>query len=249
MSVNEPIAATSPIVGQVLRALSAETNQPNGGNLVPPQGSLERRRSRSFDDLHSLSDTFNETKASTNNMTHSRNASAAGIGLDDAINEIQRANEQPQTPETKEIQGDATVEPPRRAPPSPSTSQKSPTTLQPAFTARTRSPSSASRLVSLAINPKDVFSVVLSVLSVRSGQVSTTSGPVEETLFTIRCQMKNPVDKSDSEIMRVEKSISSLRELGEKLSGISGMAPFLNSFFDDFPIEKSAQRKVCLVVN
>ena len=57
--------------------------------------------------------------------------------------------------------------------------------------------------------------------------------------------MRN-VDKSaEREILRVEKSFASLMQLGEKLSTIVGMAPFLSTFFDDFPVEKSDQRKVC----
>jgi hypothetical protein len=35
-----------------------------------------------------------------------------------------------------------------------------------------------------------------------------------------------------------------LKELGTKLTSIIGMAQFLNSFFDDFPIDKPDQRKV-----
>jgi hypothetical protein len=86
---------------------------------------------------------------------------------------------------------------------------------------------------------------LLSVLSVRSRQVPTNTGPVEETLFTIRCRVKNTVDKTgDKEILRVEKSFASLMELGDKVGSASGMAPFLRSFFDDFPIEKPEQRKV-----
>ena len=69
--------------------------------------------------------------------------------------------------------------------------------------------------------------------------------PGEETLFTVRCRVRNAVDKSlDREILRVEKPFSALTDLGSNLSGVVGMAQFLKSFFDDFPVEKADQRKV-----
>jgi len=95
------------------------------------------------------------------------------------------------------------------------------------------------------ISPNDIPSVVLSVLSVRSRQKASTPNSGEETLFTIRCRLRNPTDKSlEREILRVEKTFSALTDLGSSLSSIVGMAQFLNSFFDDFPIEKADQRKV-----
>jgi hypothetical protein len=183
--------------------------------------------------------------------------SSQGIGLDEAILEMQRANDQyssptltesPQRPEFQSFPA-----PPKRSAPTPP--QQSPTSthslsLQPPFTARARSASSASRLIPLAVSPNDIPTLLLSVLSVRSRQVPTNTGSAEETLFTIRCRVKNSTDKTgDKEILRVEKPLASLMDLGEKLGAASGMAPFLKSFFDDFPIEKPEQRKVrlCLI--
>jgi hypothetical protein len=174
---------------------------------------------------------------------HSRSSSLTRIGLDETIDEMTKANEESQMASINETQGEASVDSPSGAL-APSAAQKSPKTLQPPFTARTRSASNASNLVSLAINPNDILSVMLSVLSVRSKQTPTATGSGGGSLFTIRCRMKNSADKSDKEILRVEKSIASLMELGAKLSSITGMGPFLSSFFDDFPVDKSGQRKV-----
>ena len=249
LTINEPPNSTSPIVAKVSRSMSVDLPQPNGNRLVPPQQSIERRKSRSFEDLHSLSTAFDEIKEAEDGKTHSRNASLTGIGLDETINEMQRANEESKMSATQENQSTdtnaTTLEQPKRPPPSVPESPKSPTPLQPAFSARTRSSSNASRLVTLAISPSDVLSIALSVLSVRSRQMPPNTAPTEETLFTIRCRMRN-VDKSaEREILRVEKSFASLMQLGERLSSIVGMAPFLSTFFDDFPVEKSDQRKVC----
>lgn len=250
VTINEPTNSTPPIVATVSRSMSVDLKIPNGNGLVPPQESVERRKSRSFEDLHSLSTTLAEMKTAEGDKTHSRNASLTGIGLDEAINEMQRANEELKLSAIQERQStetDATtLEQPKRPPPSAPSSLESPTILQPAFTGRTESSSNAPRLITLAISPSDVFSISLSVLSIRSSQVPTAIAPTEETLFTIRCRMKN-VDKSaEREILRVEKSFASLMQLGEKLSSIVGMAPFLSTFFDDFPVEKSDQRRVCL---
>lgn len=249
VTISEPTMSTSPIVGRVSRSLSVEIKHPDGRSLVPPEESLERRKSRSFSDLHSLANTFDELNESADHKSQFRDASLTGMGRDESINELQRDNRQSQISAIEEVRSETIIEPPRRAPPAPPTSQESSLTLQPAFTTRPRSSSNTSRLVTLAINPNDILSVVLSVLSVRSRKVPTATGQSEETLFTIRCRMKNPVDRSDSEILRVEKSFTSLMELGENLSSITGMAPFLSSFFDDFPVEKSGQRKVFPVLD
>jgi len=254
------ITTTSPVASRSSRSMSLEWNEPPLGRslLLPPQEALERRKSRSFEDLHSLSNSFDQMQKEEEDKSDptkdSTKTSSGGIGLEETILEMQRANEPYSPPTLTESPQRAEFHtfpaPPKRpAPPTPPqqspTSMHSPPALQPPFTARARSASSASKLVPLAINPNDIPNVLLSVLSVRSRQVPTNTGPVEETLFTIRCRIKNTVDKTgDKEILRVEKSFASLMELGDKVGTVSGMAPFLRSFFDDFPIEKPEQRKV-----
>jgi hypothetical protein len=177
----------------------------------------------------------------------SSNASLTGIGLDEAILEMQRENAQfpPNASDQSEKMDIKT--PPQRSPPAaPATAQPT-VALQPPFTARSRSSSNVATPVKLVISPNDIPSVVLSVLSVRSQQKTSTPTPGEETLFTIRCRLRSPLDKSlEREILRVEKTFSALTALGSNLSGVVGMTQFLNSFFDDFPIEKADQRKVRL---
>jgi len=253
------ITTTSPVASRSSRSMSLEWKEPPlGRSLLPPQEALERRKSRSFEDLHSLSNSFDQMKKEEEDKSDaikdSTKASLGGVGLEETILEMQRANEQyssatlTESPQRTELH---TFPPPPKRPAPPTPPQQSPTyiqtppVLQPPFTGRARSASSASKLIPLAINLNDIPNVLLSVLSVRSRQVPTSTGSVEETLFTIRCRVKNTIDKTgDKEILRVEKSFASLRELGDKLGAVSGMAPFLRSFFDDFPIEKPEQRKV-----
>ena len=251
------ITTTSPVASRSSRSMSMEWKEPPGRSLLPPQEALERRKSRSFEDLHSLSNSFDKMKKEEEDKANANDdpskTSSEEIGLEETILEMQRANDQylspalTDSPQRTEFQS-FPAPPKRPAPPTPP--QKSPTSnqtpaLQPPFTARARSASSASKLVALAISPNDIPTLLLSVLSVRSRQVPTNTGSAEETLFTIRCRVKNNTEKpGDKEILRVEKSLASLMELGEKLGNASGMAPFLKSFFDDFPIEKPDQRKV-----
>jgi hypothetical protein len=259
-TINGPTGTTiAPVVTRASRSMSVESQQPISRTLVPPEESLERRKSRSFDDLQSLINSLDQEEGSARQKVVSPHPSLTGIGLDETIMEMQEANEKfatekPQETteatirESESVESFSSPEHPRRAPPTPPTipaTPKSPTGLQPPFTLRSRSSSNVSKPISLAINPKDIPSVLLSVLSVRSRQISSSNGPVDETLFTIRCRVKSAGDRtSDKEILRVEKSFGSLMDLGEKLSSIVGMKPFLNSFFDDFPKEKSDQRKV-----
>jgi hypothetical protein len=215
---------------------------------MPPEESLERRRSRSFDDLQSLSNHFaQEVKSDEEKKRHPD--SLTGIGLDAVIQEMRRENEEVNDtvlPDSQTVQVNPLPSPPKRAPPSiPVPAQPSPTALQPPFTARSRSSSNAPKPLTLAITPNDIPSVLLSVLSVRSRPKAIASGPTDETLFTIRCRVRNTLEKtSDREILRVEKSLPQLKELGTKLTSIVGMAQFLNSFFDDLPVDKPDQRKV-----
>ena len=253
------ITTTSPVASRSSRSMSLEFKEPPGRSLIPPQEALERRKSRSFEDLHSLSNSFEQMQKDESDKSDltkdSDKTSEAGIRVDEKILEMQRAHEQYSPPSLTEspqrTESHPFPEPPKRpAPPTPP--QHSPTAvqtpvLQPPFTAKSHSASSASKLVPLVINPNEIPSISLSVLSVRSRQVPASTGAAEETLFTIRCRLKNNTDKfGDKEILRVEKPLASLRELGDKLGSGSGMAPFLKSFFDDFPIEKSDQRKVRL---
>lgn len=246
-----PSGRTSPVVTRVARSMSFEQKEPIPRNLMPPSEYTERRRSRSFDDLQALA----SDQAQMQKEEKRRTPALPGIGLDDVISEMLRENEEAKQTAAREgkkmVEETATPERPARAslglpmspklPMSPLSSRQSLTM----FAQRARAASNASRPLTLAINPNDISSILLSVLSLRSRPITTAQGPTEETLYTIRCRAKNPVDKSgDKEILRVEKSYATLVELGDKLSGIVGMASFLNTFFDDFPIERSNQRKV-----
>lgn len=242
-----PTTANAPVVTRTSRSFSFEDKQANGrpqGTLVPPEQSNERRKSRSFDDLQSLVHELETESSSTMVKSKSSNASLTGIGLDEAISEMRRENGQYKAENREQSDPSDLIMAPQRSPPAAPTSQST-AALQPPFTARSRSSSNVVNPVKLVISPSDIPSVVLSVLSVRSRQKTSMPTPGEETLFTIRCRVRNPVDKSlDREILRVEKPFSALTDLGSNLSGVVGMEQFLKSFFDDFPIEKADQRKV-----
>jgi hypothetical protein len=264
---------TSPIHARTSRSFSAESFQQGSRALLDPAPSIEKRRSRSFDDLHTLMRTFEQEEPLTGKSEDSLDLIG---GLDETILEMVKANEaakqipvkrddddgdEDEEEDEKEAEEPVSVVPPepeRPAPIAPPPTQSSegpkspvspispvspvspPKGLQPAFSARSRSTSNVSK-VPLAVTPSEIPSILLTVLSVRSRKVDGAStSPLEETLFTIRCRVKAPAEK---EILRVEKSIDSLLDLGDRLSSISGMTSFLNSFFDDFPVEKSDQRK------
>ena len=151
-----------------------------------------------------------------------------------ALKDISDSETQPQPTESM-------PSPPRRSPPEVPPQTPSPSsTLQPPFSgrARSRSSSNVSKTVPLAILPNAITTIMLTVLSVRSRKMHFGN---DETLFTIRCRLKN--DKS-TELLRVEKPYGSLIELGGKLSHLAGMPQFIKSFFDGFPPDKSDQRKV-----
>ena len=245
-----PTSASAPVAARSSRSFSLENAQPSvrsQDTLVPPEQSVERRRSRSFDDLQSLVHDLRSESSSAMVKSKSSNASLTGVGLDEAILDIQRedASYSQKTLEPSESMDTKTSlqrSSPAEAPPAETT-----VALQPPFTARSRASSNVPPPVKLMISPNDIPLVVLSVLSVRSRQKASTPNSGEETLFTIRCRLRNPTDKSlEREILRVEKTFSALTDLGSSLSNIVGMAQFLNSFFDDFPIEKAGQRKVIL---
>lgn len=243
-----PTTATAPVAARSSRSFSLENKQPNArpqDMLVPPEQSMERRKSRSFDDLQSLVHDFRSHSDPAIMKSKSSDATLTGIGLDEAVLEIQRENAKSNEKSSEQSENIEVKTPPQRSPPAASMPVQSTAALQPPFAERSRSSSNAVNPVKLMISPNDIPSVVLSVLSVRSRQKVSTPTPGEETLFTIRCRVRNPVDGSmEREILRVEKTFSALSDLGSNLSGIVGMTQFLNSFFADFPFEKADQRKV-----
>ena len=243
-----PTSASAPVAARSSRSFSLENAQPNvrsQDTLVPPEQSVERRRSRSFDDLQSLVHDLRSESSSAMVKSKSSNASLTSVGLDEAILDIQREDAAYSQKTLEPSESMDTKTSPQRSSPAELSPAQPTAALQPPFTARSRASSNVAPPVKLMISPNDIPSVVLSVLSVRSRQKASTPNSGEETLFTIRCRLRNPTDKSlEREILRVEKTFSALTDLGSSLSSIVGMAQFLNSFFDDFPIEKADQRKV-----
>src|ERR1700738_300918 len=108
-----------------------------------------------------------------------------GIGLDEAIEEMQRASEKYEQDENKDSDV-SPIEPPKRPPPAIPLPQPSP--LQPRSRSSTMSKSHT--INTLSISPNEIPSLVISVLSVRSRHVTLLKGESEDTLFTIRCRMK-----------------------------------------------------------
>jgi hypothetical protein len=224
-----------------------------GGLLAPPDEMLERRKSRSFEDLHVMSNEFDamkaaeEAKATEESTEQLPRTESLTVSLEETIQDLQKANEAASLNSISETPPNETEpEPPRRPAPDPPIEQSPPPFQTPqSVPARSRSPSNAKPPVTLLISPDEIYSIVLSVLSVRSRQVTTPDGSVEESLFTIRCRTKSTPDKGpEKELLRVEKSLPQLRELSGVLSSILSMSSFTNTFFADFPSEKSGQRKV-----
>jgi hypothetical protein len=231
------LTINGPGATRATRSMSVESKEPN--KLIP-DAMMERRKSRSFDDLNSY---LNKEELPTiNDEPLTSNSLLKGIGLDEAIEEMQRESEKYQaSPRDSREPISPVAEPPTRAPPAVPAPQPSP--LKPAFTHDSRA-STSSKPSTLAITPNEIKSIILSVLSVRSRPASIINGDVEDTLFTIRCRIKS-TEKPDKEILRVEKTFDAIMDLGANLATIPGMETFLNSFFDAFPSEKSDQRKVC----
>jgi hypothetical protein len=194
---------------------------------------IERRKSRSFEDLHSF---MNAEGMPVTDGPLTSNSLLKGIGLDEAIEEMQRESEKYQQDENKDSDV-SPIEPPKRAPPAIPLPQPSP--LQPRSRSSTMSKSHT--INAMSISPNEIPSLVLSVLSVRSRHVTLLKGESEDTLFTIRCRMKTG---ERSEVLRVEKAFGSIMDLGENLAYIPGMETFLHTFFEAFPSEKPDQRKV-----
>lgn len=231
LTINGP-GATRPT-----RSMSVESKEPT--KLIP-DALMERRKSRSFDNLNTYIN--KEDLPTINDEPFSSTSLLKGIGLDEAIEEMQRESEKYQnSPRDSREPVSPVFEPPTRAPPAVPAPQPSP--LKQAFTHKSRV-STSSKPSALAITPNEINSVILSVLSVRSRPASSVNGGVEDTLFTIRCRIKS-TEKPDKEILRVEKTFHAIMDLGANLATIPGMETFLNSFFDAFPSEKSDQRKVC----
>jgi hypothetical protein len=226
--------------------------KPMVGLLAPPDEMLERRKSRSFEDLHVMSDEFDAMKAAEEAKAKAEPAEelprteSLTASLEETIQDLQKANEGASVKSRSETPPNETEpEPPSRPAPPPPTEPSPPPSLRiPEPAPRSRAPSNAKPPVALLISPDEIYSIVLSVLSVRSKQVSTPDGSVEESLFTIRCRTKSPDKGPEKEVLRVEKSVPQLKELSGVLSSIVGMSSFTNTFFADFPPEKSGQRKV-----
>jgi len=260
-TINEITSPSSPVMDRrTSRSMSVDLKPRSEGNLlVPPDEMLERRKSRSFEDLHRLSTAFDELKAAEESkvveekeqMPHEE--TLTGMGLDETIQDLQNANEEAKLASISEPFADEIVpEQPKRpapTPPSPlSPTSLSPTSLQSPqalFPGQARIASYAKPPVTLLISPEEIHSIVLSVLSIRSSQITSSDGPAEESLFTIRCRTRPTPDKGpEKEILRVEKSLSQLEELSLGLLNIVGMSSFISTFFAEFPVEKSGQRKV-----
>jgi len=233
--------------------------RPEGNLLVPPDEMLERRKSRSFEDLHRLSTAFDEMRTAHDASVLEekkqmlQGESLTSVSLDETIQDLQNANEEAKAASINERSTDeiGPEQPKRPAPATPSPPSPmsfSPTSLQPPqalIPGRARTPSYSTTPVTLLISPEEIHSIVLSVLSVRSRKITNSDGPAEESLFTIRCRTRPTPDKApETEILRVEKSLSQLEELSLALLNIVGMSSFISTFFAEFPIEKSGQRKV-----
>lgn len=252
-TINEVASPPSPVDRRrASRSMSVDM-KPMVGLLAPPDEMLERRKSRSFEDLHIMSNEFDAMKAAEEAKTMAEPAEvmprteSLTASLEETIQDLQKANEAASVHSMRETPPDETEpEPPSRPAPPPPTKPSPPPSLhipQPA-SGRSRAPSNAKPPVTLLISPDEIYSIALSVLSVRSKQVATPDGFVEESLFTIRCRTKSPDKGPDKEVLRVEKSVPQLKELSGVLSTIVSMSSFTNTFFADFPPEKAGQRKV-----
>jgi hypothetical protein len=254
-TINEITSPSSPVDHRrASRSMSVDM-KPMVGLLAPPDEMLERRKSRSFEDLHVMSNEFDAMKAAEEAKTTAEPAEvmprteSLTASLEETIQDLRKANVAASVNSMSETPPNETEpEPPSRpAPPPPTQPSPLPSLQIPeSVSGRSRASSNAKPPVTLLISPDEVYSIVLSVLSVRSKTVATPEGSVEESLFTIRCRMKSQDKGPEKEVLRVEKSVPQLKELSGVLSSIVGMSSFTNTFFADFPPEKSGQRKVNL---